>query len=331
MDYNPLPIPNHLDLGRDTIQVTLTQALETFIHLELMGKSNQTIHWYRDRLSAMVQSLGPDRPLVSIMEIDLLEWLSWLMTRQTLYGGSSSRPQETAHLSPYTIQGYVKAARRFFKWLVKKKLIEANPAADLPIPKLPKTSRKGIPEKDLQGILASARNNPRDYAILQFFRATGGRLGGVVSLCLTDLDLDASDEKLRRRVMVREKGEKERPVFLTPTALEALRAWLAVRPECDDPHVFLGHSNGQPWHGLKDRGVYEIVRKYALKSGAKKGSWSPHQWRHRFARNLLQRGLGLAQVSQIMGHSTVKVTVDFYGQFAVDQLQDGYDEFMLDE
>ena len=132
------------------------------------------------------------------------------------------------------------------------------------------------------------------------------------------------------RVTVREKGEKERTVFLTKAALAALEEWMFNRPECDAENVFIGTSPGQPWHALKDASIYGVMRKYAKKAKVK-GPWSPHQWRHRFARKLLQEGLDLARLSQIMGHSNSQITVEYYGQFVVDQLQQGYDQFMPDE
>jgi site-specific recombinase XerD len=172
----------------------------------------------------------------------------------------------------------------------------------------------------------------RDLAILLVASSTGCRLGGLAHLTLGDLSIESSSPSASRRIFVLEKGSKTRPVYLNDEALESLRAWLHVRPHTEDAHVFIGCANGQiAWSALHERGIYEVFRKHAEESGVKGipgALWSPHQWRHRFGRYMLQQGLDLARLSQIMGHSTVGITVKHYGQFADEQLHDGYDQFM---
>lgn len=312
-----------------TDQATLSQALSTFVEIGQVGKSASTVTWYKKRLGDLVIHLGANVPLVSVMLADLMDWIATLENKSVIYGGNSTRPLESGGLSIHTIHGYIRSTRHFFKWLYDNGVIPDNPAANLKLPKLPRTAKPGIAEGDLRKILGLARGNVRDYAVLRFLEATGCRLSGIVSLKFDSLNLD-EEEPNRRRVLVREKGDKDRTVFLTPGALDALLDWLAVRPAVDYPHVFLGKSPGQMWHPFTVSGVYGICRRYAKRTGVTK-NWSPHQYRHRFARRLLQQGLGLSQVSQIMGHESVEITVRFYGQFAVGQLQDGYDRFMPDE
>ena len=313
-----------------TAQVTVSQAVETFLRLEMLGKSLQTRHWYRDRLVHLVEFLGPDRPLSSMMEMDLEEWIAHLSTRTARYGGNSLRPEEAGGLSAYTLQGYVTAARRLARWMLKKKLAEVDLSEGLPRFKLPRTGRKGISEADVEAILEAARASPRDFAIVHFLYATGGRLGGVAKLTLSDLSLEAEDPWLSQRVSVREKGEKERTVFLDAEAQAALRAWLAERPHTLDDHVFVGRRPGKAWKGLAESGVYWVVMRLAKKGGVK-GPCSPHQWRHAFGRRMAQRRMNLGTLSQVMGHSSSKVTVDHYGQFAVDELQFAYNRANADE
>ena len=323
---------------------TLRQALETFVRLELRvrERSPLTVRWYRERLETMIEHLG-NRPPGEVMDVDLLDWLAALHERRQCYGGGSSRPVEKRPLSIYTLQGYVRAARRFWRWLAKKHFIEANPAEELPMPPKPKVGKRGISDADQGAILAAARPLEglsereelmmvRDFAVLSFLAVTGCRLGGLAHLRLGDLRLDDPDPRIQRRAYVIEKGKKGRYVFLDQEAVETLRSWLAVRPECADNHVFIGCANGETsWHALREGGLYQMVKRYAIKAGVAgtpEALWSPHQWRHRFGRHWLERGGDLSRLSQLMGHSTSQITSEYYGQFEVDALQEGYDDVL---
>lgn len=328
---------------------TLSNALETFERLELMVKERSplTMRWYHERLEQMCAFLGAGRSPSVILDVDLLDWLASLRERGTRYGGTSSRPQEAGRLSPFTIRGYVRAARRFWRWLHKKGFIESNPALELPMPSKPKIAKRGIADADQRAMIEAAMPDAhipekrvsergrltmlRDYAILTFLSSTGCRLGGLAHLTLDDLRLDDADERLRKRAYVVEKGSKGRYVFLNQETQDALAEWLRVRPECPDHQVFIGCANGQTnWHALHEGGLYEIVRKYADQVGvkAKDSLWSPHQWRHRFGRRWLENGGDLSRLSQLMGHSNSQITSEHYGQLEIDVLQDGYDEIM---
>lgn len=307
-------------------QPTLSQALQTFLYVGVGGKSSATAGWYRKKLTALVTALGPETPIVSVMEADLLDWYTGLERRTSKWGQASSHPQIDGKLSAETLHGYVRACRFFFKWLFEHKVIQENPAEHLPLPKVPRRGKSGISEANLQAILEAARGNVRDSAVLRFLESTGCRRGGVANLLLLDLNLDAADQRIRRRATVREKGDKERTVVMTAAALAALLAWLGIRPDIADDHVFLGQVNGGIWKPLQEAGISEMVDRYKLRLGLR-GKCSPHEWRHRWARKRLMEGMELSQVSQLLGHEDVSVTVRFYGQFTLDQLQAAYDRF----
>jgi site-specific recombinase XerD len=332
---------------------SLAQAVETFIRLELEGQDRapDTIRWYRDRLDRLAADLGADRPLADVMEIELEEWLAGQSTRRQLYGGGSSRPQTEGKLSAFTLRGYTRALRRFFRWAAKKKLVEINLAAELRMPKKPKIGRKGVSEDDRKAMIEDAAaplrlrlpedTSPateteirafRDLAILLFVSSTGCRLGGLANLTLADLRLSDPNPRLARRVSVIEKGEKGRNVYLNAEAFEALAAWLRVRPQGADSRVFVGRKNGATiWKGLSKGGLYGVFKDHAIAAGVKArpdALWSPHQWRHRCGRYMIEQGLDLSRLSQIMGHSTVQITFEHYSQFDDDRLQTAYDQFI---
>jgi integrase/recombinase XerD len=310
-------------------QVTIGQAVDAFLRAEKVEWSKQTETWYRRRLTALAEALGSERLLAEIQEVDLIEWRVRLSERLQAYGVGSTRPAVDKRLSPSTQRGHVRACKRFFRWLNKKAILPLDLAADLNLPKLPRQGKKGISEMNVRAILEAARDNPRDYALLRFMESTGARRAGVASLLLSDLNLDIQDLRLRRRVMVCEKGDKSRLVIMTPRALAALEAWLAERPKVQDEHVFLGREPGEEWHPLTPDGISAILQRYKIRLGIV-GPVSPHQWRHRFCRKRVQEGLDLGRVSQLAGHEDPTITIKFYGGFNMDDLQDAYDQHVED-
>jgi integrase/recombinase XerD len=310
-------------------EVTIADAIEAFIRSEISGKrrSSTTVRWYELRLYSIAECVGGDFPIGSIQEGDLAVWYEHLAERATRYGGASARPEEAGRLSPYTLHGYVRAARRFFRWLTQRKVYDTNPAGAVDMPGLPKLGERGIADQDVVTILELAQSDDRDYAMLLFLANTGCRLGGIANLLLSDLQPGNPDPEKQMWATVREKGAKERMVFFTEETRQALLRWLDARPAIEwDQHVFLGRSPGQPWHGLKEAGIYAVIKTYAERAGVKE-RWSPHQWRHRFGRMMASNGMPLGVLAQIMGHTNVQVTVSYYGIFAARQLHQAYQQY----
>lgn len=283
-----------------------SRAIEAFLLSYRGSKSPATITWYERRLRALVAFTG-DVDITTISTQQLREWRVELCSRPV---------QRTIHESPqrglsaYTLHGYIRSVRHLFKWLLDEHLIEVNPAARLELPRLPRGQVKGISQTDLVAILEAAANScPRDLALVWFLYSTGCRVGGVANLMIGQMELEHG------RARVREKGDKSRTVFLLPDAVTAMRAWLKVRPDSDDDHVFLGKRGP-----LKTSGIYQVLKRLARSAGVVHG-WNPHNWRHRRARDLLNAKVPLGVVSQVLGHSDVGVTSNIYGQLSDDDLQ----------
>jgi len=109
-------------------QITVTDAVEAFLHTDMAGKSANTVCWYRRKLGALIDFLGDQKLLSDTMEYDLMDWYSYLDQRRQLYGVnlSSTRPSVDTRLSTYTKHGHVRAVKRFFRWLYQKKLLAVD-------------------------------------------------------------------------------------------------------------------------------------------------------------------------------------------------------------
>lgn len=280
----------------------LRAAVEAFL-LSLNGvTSPATLVWYRRRLFDLADFLGGVAPgtsqgcdVAAVTITDLRRWRVALVERATL--------------SVHTLHGYVRAARRFFRWLEIEGLLVRSPASRLELPRLPRGQVKGIEHDDLRKMLEAAKDCPRDLALCWFFYSTAARVGGVVNLCLGDVHLE------RGMAYVTEKGNKTRPVFLLPEAVCALRAWLVVRPSLADEHVFVGLRGP-----LGTSGVYQVLKRLAKRAGVESG-WNSHAFRHRRARDWQAAKVSLGVVSQLLGHADVSVTANIYGRMPENELQ----------
>jgi integrase/recombinase XerD len=289
-----------------TTNITLMLAISTFLKIAMQGKSPYTKKWYQSRLLLMAGFLGETRKLSDIKETDLINW------REKI---------EAQKLSMDTLHGYIRAARRIFKWLNKRGFMPVNIAAELSLPDLPKRGKSGISDEHARLILDEARRwSVRDYAILLFLASTSARRGGVAELRLTDLNLDQPEPECRK-VTVFEKGKKERTVIMDFQTLEAMRLWISIRPGSSE-FVFVSDKGEK----LKVDSISEIIDRYKKRLGIT-GKCSPHQWRHRWFRRVLSNHMPLTQAAQIGGHESVELTYQYYGKYAMDELREAYDRY----
>lgn len=294
----------------------LSEAIQEF-DLGLVGLSEATRVWYRLRLRSLVEVLG-DLEVTAVSAADLRRWKAALVERESRWVAHPSRPEVQGGLSPWTLHGYVRAVRRFFRWLVREGVISQDPAALLDLPPLPDEPPKAVSRADLKRILEAARaSGARDYALVCFLADTGCRVGGLVGLRLADVDLE------RRRAVVREKGRggkrRARTVFFGEETAAALAAWLKVHPGGE--YVFVGQRGP-----LTEGGVYQVLRRLARLAGVR-GRFNPHAFRHGWARGALEAGADLGTVAQLLGHRSIAVTHQFYARWADEELAQRHARF----
>lgn len=286
-----------------------SEALQEFL-IAIRGETaSSTVEWYKCRLDQVQAFLG-NPPVETITLRDLRRWRAAILNPS-----EDSRPTR----SPATINGYIRAIRRFFSWLEKEGLITKNPARDLRFVQVPDSDPKAISEEDMRKMLEAAQNHPRDYAILCFLIDTGCRARGLVTLTLDRLDLSS------RRAVVEEKhpgGTRARVVYFSETAQSALARWLEHRPPVGHNYVFVSQRGGR----LSVWGLYRVFKRWAKRAGIK-GRFNPHAFRHAFARTLLKNGASLDTVSKLMGHSSVMVTSRFYARWAPSELAELHERY----
>ena len=149
-------------------------------------------------------------------------------------------------------------------------------------------------------------NGLRDRAILELLFSSGLRVSELVALNRGDINLK------RREFMVRGKGQKDRPIFISEAAADWLTQYLEKREDNSEP-MFIRYSGNKKvslsgnYYRLTARSVQRIVARYALLAGITK-KVSPHTLRHSFATDLLMNGADLRSVQAMLGHSNISTT-----------------------
>jgi tyrosine recombinase XerC len=218
------------------------------------------------------------------------------------------------------------AVRSFFKYLVKRRVLEANPCEGIGTPKLPQRLPSFVDEPAIERMMdlpdCSTVKGLRDRALLEVLYGTGIRLNEAIQLNLNQLDVKSGTVK------VFGKGRKHRIVPMGRMAKDALGQYLARRTELfsdyttdgDRLSVFIS-SRGQRMY---PKSVYLIVNRYlgAVSELEKK---SPHVLRHTFATHLLNRGADLRAVKELLGHENLSTT-QLYTHVTVDRLKRIYNQ-----
>lgn len=272
------------------------QFLE-YIELE-RGRSVKTIENYDRYLSRYLTQMGI-KTVAQISEDNIREFRQWL-NRQPGSDGSMKRRTQNYYLI---------ALRAFLKFL-RKREIECISPERIELAKLPERSLDLISSLELERLLTSANGTDerslRDRAILELFFSTGLR---VSELCSLDNDLDLT----RDEFSVRGKGEKVRVVFLSPSAKDAIKAYLKVRKDMEDA-LFVSASAIGTKKGdkraptrLTPRAIELMIKTYAAKAGITK-KVTPHVLRHSFATDLLSNGADIRSVQALLGHASINTT-----------------------
>jgi site-specific recombinase XerD len=165
-------------------------------------------------------------------------------------------------------------------------------------PKKERTSRTVLRVDEYTRLLSLAGANPRDYAILQVFLQTGVRVSELCALTLSDIDL------VERSLCVTQgKGMQGRTIELEKKGIQAIKSYLAVRPDSVAEALFLNYR-GEP---LSERGVRKMLAKYLEDAGITK-KISPHSLRHTFATYKAERGVSAFQLKDWLGHARLDTT-----------------------
>ncbi len=228
---------------------------------------------------------------------------------------------DAAHYARTTVARKLACLRAFYRYLTEKGVIEQDPASFLQSPKLPKRLPKALSAEEREALFATlTTDNPvgiRDAALLELLYASGARVSEVAGLTRSSVNFN------RGFALVRGKGSKERYVPLHSLALSRLRHYLDEARPCWETQasgdaLFLS-TRGNP---LSDDAIRRIVKKQVIQAGITR-EVSPHSLRHTFATDLLNEGLDLRSVQELLGHANLSTT-QIYTHLSTARLKEIY-------
>ena len=214
--------------------------------------------------------------------------------------------QKGRGLSANSISRRLAAIKAFYRFLVRERILKADPTSLMEAPKLWKKIPEVLSVDEVERLIAapdiSRKQGIRDRAILEVMYATGMRASEVVDLKLNNINLEIGFARCIG------KGDKERIIPLGKKAKSAIEAYLqkcrpslAKKKEADV--LFLSRLGRR----ISRQSLWKLIKKYARISGIKK-EIRPHILRHSFATHLLEHGADLRSVQEMLGHSDISTT-----------------------
>lgn len=281
----------------------------------------------RARIEAFLEMMSAERGAavntLQSYERDLDDLLGFMKERQTVLTDAASDDLR-AYLSELAGRGFeattqarhLSSMRQFYKFLYAEGLRTDDPTANIDAPRKSRALPKILSVEDVGRLLSLAEQEAaepgpkrfgrvRHFALLELLYATGMRVSELVSLPARVLGQEG------RFLMIRGKGNKERMVPLSRTAIAAMKIYGELLANVES-----AEKNPSPWlfpaagkEGHLSRQVFaRDLKDLAIRTGLDPEAVSPHVLRHAFASHLLQNGADLRIVQELLGHQDISTT-----------------------
>lgn len=297
----------------------IAELIVDFIeHVEIeRGRSQKTAENYHLYLMRLVEFAGD----IDVKKIDndlIRRWRLWL-----------NRYKNNSDVGIATItQGYHLIALRNFLTYCSKRDIQTLTPEKIELPKVKRKQVSFLHAEEVERLLGAIEPSTliglRDRAITELLYSSGLRVSELINLNRDHISLQ------RREFTVRGKGQKDRPVFISQRAADAVQSYLNKRVD-HMPALFIRYGGNEKldtsgdFKRLTARSVQRLVAHYARLAGITKHV-SPHTLRHSFATGLLTNGADLRSVQAMLGHSNISTT-QIYTHVTDPHLREVYDKY----
>lgn len=262
----------------------------------LEGLSDSTLEQYYRTVTNLVQTLG--KHIADITTDDIRYYLS-------IY-------QEKRKVSKVTINNMRRYFSTFFGWCCDEDIIEKNPMRRIKAIKQQKVIKEPFSDVEMEKIRQSA-NKVRNRALVEFLYTTGCRVSEVVGININHVDFS------KCAVVVTGKGNKQREVYITDRAMYWLKMYLDGRRD-NNIALFIGKGCKR----LNKAGIESVVKNIGKKAGI--SNVHPHRFRRTLATDLINKGMPIQEVQQLLGHTSVDTTM-VYCTIDRNNVQSGHRKF----
>jgi site-specific recombinase XerD len=297
----------------------LADAIVDYLeHMEIeQNRSQNTIQNYHHYLARLLDFAGDI--LVTKIDSELVrKWRLWLNRVRDDHGREISKTTQNYHLI---------ALRSFLRYLAKRN-VKTLPSDKIELAKVTRPQITFLAPEELAKLFETPDTTKagglRDRAILELLFSSGLRVSELANLNRDHINLKT------REFMVRGKGQKDRPVFVSQAAADWIEKYLKMRQDNFKP-LFIHHRGSK--NGLDEgnytrltaRSIQRNIAKYAKLAGILK-KVTPHTLRHSFATDLLHNGADLRSVQALLGHSNISTT-QIYTHITDPQLRKVHETF----
>ena len=247
------------------------------------GCSEKTVRYYDSTIRNVLEVIGKDICLITTDDLRM-----YLVNYQNKSGSSN-----------VTIDNIRRILSSFFSWLEDEDYIVKSPVRRIHKVKTCKKIKETYSDEDVE-LMRDNVENDRDLAIIDILASTGIRVGELVRLNRSDVDL------VSRECIVLGKGNKQRLVYFDARTKIHLMKYLNSRKDKNDA-LFV--SLQKPYNRLKISGVEIRLRELGKKLDISKVH--PHKFRRTLATTAIDKGMPIEQVQQLLGHQSIDTTLQY--------------------
>lgn len=293
----------------------LLSYVDKFLYYEevLMGKSYNTIRSYKRDLLQFAEYLFEYEKIYDFEQIEMMTFRSFIMFLNSPERKENKsdkkdvlgRKKEIKPVSKRSINRKISALRTFFKYLQEIKVVKTNKVIYINMPKFEKELPDVINRDELQKLRnvidTSKILGLRDRLIIELLYSSGLRSVELINLSEYMVDIE------EREIRVIGKGGKERFTFFSETAKKWLIKYIAEKQKQYKnytPDAIIVNSKGRK---LTTRSLRRLISGHTKNAGIEK-EITPHVFRHSFAVELLNKGIDMEYLQELLGHSSLSTT-----------------------
>ena len=264
--------------------ITNEDALILFVDAKrIEGCSERSLKYYNFTLKAMFKEITKNYLVIETE--DLRKYLSDYAQK--------------SNASKITVDNVRRVISTFFSWLESENYIMKSPTKRIHKIKVGKVVKETYTDEMVELIRQNA-NSLRDLTIIDFLISTGVRVGELVKLNISDLNLD------EKECVVIGKGNKQRKVYFDARTKIEINQYLESR---NDENKALFVSLSKPFDRLQISGVETVLKKIGKKTGL--GKVHPHKFRRTLATKAIDKGMPIEQVQRMLGHAKIDTTLEY--------------------
>ena len=282
----------------------LKTYVDKFLYYEevITGKSYNTIKSYKKDIMQFIDYLNEYEEIDEFENVETITFRSFIAY---LNSAHKKDDDERKVVSKRSINRKISALRTFFKYLQEKKIVKTNKVNYITMPKFEKELPNILGREDINKLRDAVNTSKitgiRDRLIIELLYSSGIRASELIDL--NEYMINIEERELR----VIGKGNKERITFFSENSKKWLEKYIEEKKKKYSNYtkdVVFANSKGEK---LTTRSLRRLIADYAKKAGLQK-EVTPHVFRHTFATELLNNGVDIRYLQELLGHSSISTT-----------------------